>query len=166
MSRLGAAFYAFALILSPVLAFVEVLTFLRLAQSSIEDLAYARRIALLRSFYLRLSPELEPYLAVVTEARSAKARSPGDLRPTIAGAAASLIPAPERQELSPPRSVTSDQRWACVDVVPVAHASTADAVALSRFALAIDKSHVGRSLRTCRDGPRTPTTPSTPRSRR
>ena len=66
MSRLGAAFYAFALILLPVLAFVGVVTFLRLVQSSIEDLAYARRIALLRSFYLRLSPELEPYLVVRT----------------------------------------------------------------------------------------------------
>ena len=62
MSRLGAAFYAFALILLPVLAFVGVVTFLRLVQLSIEDLAYAQRIALLRSFYLRLSPELEPYL--------------------------------------------------------------------------------------------------------
>jgi hypothetical protein len=50
MSRLGAAFYAFALILLPVLAFVGVVTFLRLVQSSIEDIAYAHRIALLRSF--------------------------------------------------------------------------------------------------------------------
>ena len=64
MSRLGAAFYAFALILLPVLAFVGVVTFLRLVQSSIEDLAYANRIALLRSFYLHVSPELEPYLVV------------------------------------------------------------------------------------------------------
>jgi hypothetical protein len=64
VSRLGAAFYAFALILLPVLAFVGVVTFVRLVQSSIEDLAYANRIALLRSFYLRVSPELEPYLVV------------------------------------------------------------------------------------------------------
>jgi hypothetical protein len=64
MSRLGAAFYAFALILLPVLAFVGVVTFLRLVQTSIEDLAYAKRIALLRDFYLRVSPELEPYLVV------------------------------------------------------------------------------------------------------
>ena len=41
MSRLGAAFYAFALILLPVLAFVGVVTFVRLVQSSIEDIAYA-----------------------------------------------------------------------------------------------------------------------------
>jgi hypothetical protein len=71
MSRLGAAFYAFALILLPVLAFVGVVTFLRLVQSSIEDIAYAHRIGRLRSFYLRVSPELEPYLVVVPEIRSA-----------------------------------------------------------------------------------------------
>jgi hypothetical protein len=86
MSRLGAAFYAFALILLPVLAFVGVVTFLRLVQCSIEDLAYARRIALLRSFYLRLSPELEPYLVVVTEARPAKAPSPGAWQLTLTAA--------------------------------------------------------------------------------
>ena len=66
MSRLGAEFYAFALILLPVLAFVGVVTFLRLVQSSIEDIAYANRIALLRSFYLRVAPELEPYLVAVS----------------------------------------------------------------------------------------------------
>jgi hypothetical protein len=67
MSRLGAAFYAFALILLPVLAFVGAVTFQRLVQSSIEDIAYAQRIARLRAFYLRLAPELEPYLLAVRE---------------------------------------------------------------------------------------------------
>jgi hypothetical protein len=71
MSRLGTAFYAFALILLPVLAFVGVVTFVRLVQSSIEDIAYAHRIGLLRTFYLRLSPELQPYLVVVPMAPSA-----------------------------------------------------------------------------------------------
>jgi hypothetical protein len=71
MSRLGVAFYAFALILLPVLAFVGVVSFLRLVQSSIEEIAYAHRIALLRNLYLRLSPELEPYLVVVRGTRSA-----------------------------------------------------------------------------------------------
>jgi hypothetical protein len=71
MSRLGLAFYAFALILLPVLAFVGVVTFLRLVQSSIEDIAYAHRIGLLRSFYLRVSPELEPYLVFVRGTSSA-----------------------------------------------------------------------------------------------
>ena len=65
ISRLGVAFYAFALILLPVLAFVGVVTFLRLVQSSLEDIAYAHRIGLLRNFYLQLSPELEPYLVVL-----------------------------------------------------------------------------------------------------
>jgi hypothetical protein len=86
MSRLGAAFYAFALILLPVLAFVGVVTFLRLVQLSIEDLAYAQRIALLRSFYLRLSPELEPYLTVVTDAPPAKAPAPGAWQLTLTAA--------------------------------------------------------------------------------
>jgi hypothetical protein len=86
MSRLGAAFYAFALILLPVLAFVGVVTFLRLVQSSIEDLAYSRRIALLRSFYLRHSPELEPYLVVVTGARPATAPSPRAWQLTLTAA--------------------------------------------------------------------------------
>jgi hypothetical protein len=71
MSRLGEAFYAFALILLPVLGFVGVVTFLRLVQSSIEDMAYANRIALLRSFYLGVSPELEPYLVAVSGTASA-----------------------------------------------------------------------------------------------
>jgi hypothetical protein len=65
VSRLGATFYAFGLILLPALAFVGVVTFLRLVQSSIEDLAFAQRIARLRAFYVELAPELEPYMLVV-----------------------------------------------------------------------------------------------------
>jgi RsiW-degrading membrane proteinase PrsW (M82 family) len=71
MSRLGTAFYAFALILLPVLAFVGVVTFLRLVQSSLEDIAYARRIGMLRNFYLRLAPELEPFIVVIRGTDSA-----------------------------------------------------------------------------------------------
>jgi hypothetical protein len=71
MSRLGTAFYAFALILLPVLAFVGTVTFLRLVQSSVEDIAFAQRIALLRSYYLRVAPELEPYLVVLRGTRAA-----------------------------------------------------------------------------------------------
>lgn len=65
MSRLGAAFYAFALILLPALTFVRLVTFLRLVQSSMEDVACAHRIGLLRDFYLRVSPELHTHLLVV-----------------------------------------------------------------------------------------------------
>jgi hypothetical protein len=65
ISGLGHAFFAFAMILLPVLAFVGLSTFRRLVQSSIEEIAYAHRIGLLRGFYLRLAPELEPYVVVV-----------------------------------------------------------------------------------------------------
>jgi hypothetical protein len=74
MSRLGTAFYAFALILLPVLAFVGVVTFQRLVQSSIEDIAYAQRIARLRAFYVGLAPELEPFLLMVADQHVEPAR--------------------------------------------------------------------------------------------
>jgi hypothetical protein len=64
MSLLGTAFYAFSLLLLPVLAFVGVVTFQRLVQSSLEDIAYAQRIARLRHLYVALAPELEQYLLV------------------------------------------------------------------------------------------------------
>ncbi len=80
MSRLGVAFYLFALIVLPVLAFVGVVTFLRLVQSSLEDIAYARRVGLLRGFYLRLAPELEPYL--VTGRDSRVGSQPGETAPS------------------------------------------------------------------------------------
>ena len=85
MSRLGAAFYAFALILLPVLAFVGLVTFLRLVQSSIEDIAYAHRIALLRSFYLEVSPELAPYLVAAPPAAEKLAPTAWQLTLTAAG---------------------------------------------------------------------------------
>ena len=66
MSRLGTAFRAFALILLPALAFVGTVTFQRLVQSSMEDIAYAERIGRLRGFYLALAPELEPYVLAVS----------------------------------------------------------------------------------------------------
>src|SRR4051812_24641878 len=77
-SRLGATFYAFALILLPALSFVGVVTFQRLVQLSIEDLAYAHRIALLREFYVRVAPELEPYVLIP---RGPRAASLGDADP-------------------------------------------------------------------------------------
>src|SRR3954453_3892398 len=85
MSRLGTAFYAFALILLPVLAFVGVVTFLRLVQSSVEDIAYAQRIALVRSYYLRIAPELEPYFVVLRAAPFCGAPGAWQLTLTAAG---------------------------------------------------------------------------------
>jgi hypothetical protein len=52
----------FGLILLPTLAFVGLATFHRVLQSGIEDLAYARRIAQLREYYLDHAPELAGYL--------------------------------------------------------------------------------------------------------
>lgn len=82
VSGLGQAFYVFALILLPVLAFLGVVTFLRLVQSSIEEIAYAHRIGLLRDFYLRHSPELEPYMVVVREGSSTVPSSGATLGPS------------------------------------------------------------------------------------
>jgi hypothetical protein len=56
MSRLGPAFDAFALIVLPVLAFIGAVTFARLVQLSLEDMAYARRIGRLRDFYVTVAP--------------------------------------------------------------------------------------------------------------
>jgi hypothetical protein len=46
-------------------------TFLRLVQSSMKDVAYAHRIALLREFDVRVSPELGPHLLLVRGSRAA-----------------------------------------------------------------------------------------------
>src|SRR5262249_31901433 len=67
-SSLGAAFYGFGLVLLPTLAFVGLVTFGRVLQSSIEDTEYARRIALLRDYYLEQAPEIAPYLVRVPAA--------------------------------------------------------------------------------------------------
>jgi hypothetical protein len=64
-TKVGAAFYAFGLVLLPTLAFVGLVTFDRVLQSSIEDVGYARRIARLRGYYFRYAPELGDYLLSV-----------------------------------------------------------------------------------------------------
>jgi hypothetical protein len=78
-SDLGAAFYAFSLVLLPTLAFVGLVTFGRTLQSSIEDTEYARRIALLRGYYLEQAPEIAPYLVAAPAAEQLlMQRVPGD----------------------------------------------------------------------------------------
>ena len=67
-SSVGTAFYAFGLVLLPTLAFVGLVTFERVLQSGLEDLGYARRIALLRGYYFDNAPELAPYLLSVPSA--------------------------------------------------------------------------------------------------
>jgi hypothetical protein len=58
----GAAFYAFGLVLLPTLAFVGFVTFERSLQIGLEDYQLMRRIALLREYYVREAPELQEYL--------------------------------------------------------------------------------------------------------
>jgi hypothetical protein len=78
-SSLGAAFFAFGLVLLPTLAFVGLVTFGRTLQSSIEDTEYARRIALLRGYYFEHAPEIARYLLSVAPAeRVLVQRVPGD----------------------------------------------------------------------------------------
>ena len=64
----GAAFYAFGLILLPTLAFVGLVTFDRVLQSGIEDHGYTRRIARLRGYYFQYAPELVAHLLSVPPA--------------------------------------------------------------------------------------------------
>ena len=64
----GAAFYAFGLILLPTLAFVGLVTFDRVLQSGVEDHGYTRRITRLRGYYFQYAPELAGYLLSVPAA--------------------------------------------------------------------------------------------------
>jgi len=66
---IGDAFFTFALVLLPTLAFVGLVTFDRTLQSGTEDLGYARRIARLRAYYFDNAPELTPYLLSVPPAQ-------------------------------------------------------------------------------------------------
>jgi hypothetical protein len=78
-SSLGSAFYAFGLVLLPTLAFIGFVTFERALQSSIEDTEYARRIALLRGYYLEQAPEIASHLLSDPPAeRLLMQRVPGD----------------------------------------------------------------------------------------
>ena len=64
-TRVGTAFYAFGLVLLPLLAFVGVVSFERTLQNGMEDWGYARRIARLRAYYFDQAPELLPYMLSV-----------------------------------------------------------------------------------------------------
>jgi hypothetical protein len=64
-THVGTAFFVFGLIVLPTLTFVGLVTFDRALQSGIEDLGYARRIAMLRGYYFDMAPEIEPYLLSV-----------------------------------------------------------------------------------------------------
>jgi hypothetical protein len=76
-TKTGVAFYSFGLILLPMLTFVGLATFHRVLQTGTEDLAYARRIAQLRDYYLKHAPELAGYLVNPAEALPAPGRGIG-----------------------------------------------------------------------------------------
>jgi hypothetical protein len=57
VAQVGQPFFLFALALLPALFFLGVLTYLRLLQSAIEDLFYARAINRIRRYYLGLGPD-------------------------------------------------------------------------------------------------------------
>ena len=67
-THVGDAFFAFGLVLLPLLAFLGGVTFERVLQTGIEDRGYARRIARLRAYYFDYAPELLPYLLSVEPA--------------------------------------------------------------------------------------------------
>ena len=61
VSRLGTAFFAFALVLLPTLFFVGLATFERALESSVEDTIYARGISRIRHLYVEMVPQAERY---------------------------------------------------------------------------------------------------------
>jgi hypothetical protein len=62
LSRLGAAFYVFGLVLLPTLAFVGLTTFDRALHNAVEDVHLAGRINRIRQFYFDAAPQVARYL--------------------------------------------------------------------------------------------------------
>lgn len=77
-TRIGTAFYAFALILLPTLSFVGFATCGRVLRYGIEELEYVERIARLRAYYFDHAPELTHYLASVPPSRRLAIQGFGD----------------------------------------------------------------------------------------
>lgn len=61
ISRLGTAFFLFALVLFPTLLFLGLVTFERVLQSAIEDIVCGRGMNRIRHFYVELAPEVKDY---------------------------------------------------------------------------------------------------------
>jgi hypothetical protein len=57
----GSGFFAFGLVLLPVVYFLGIVTIVRLAQVNFEDARWVQGMNRIRHAYLELSPELEPY---------------------------------------------------------------------------------------------------------
>jgi hypothetical protein len=61
VSRLGTAFFAFALVLLPTLFFLGLVTFERAMQLGVEDYIYAVGMSRIRHFYVEMVPQAERY---------------------------------------------------------------------------------------------------------
>ena len=61
ISRLGTAFFAFALVLLPTLFFLGLATFERAMQLGVEDYIYAVGMSRIRHFYVEMVPQAERY---------------------------------------------------------------------------------------------------------
>jgi hypothetical protein len=61
ISRLGTAFFAFALVLLPTLFFLGLVTFERATQLGVEDYIYAVGMSRIRHFYVEMVPQAEKY---------------------------------------------------------------------------------------------------------
>jgi hypothetical protein len=61
LSRLGTAFFAFALVLLPTLFFLGLVTFERAMQLGVEDYIYAVGMSRIRHFYVEMVPQAERY---------------------------------------------------------------------------------------------------------
>ena len=66
ISRLGTAFYVFALLIFPSLFFLGLVTFQRVLQISLEDVLYARGINRIRHLYTEIAPQLGEYFVLST----------------------------------------------------------------------------------------------------
>ena len=62
LSRLGAAFYVFGLVLLPTLTFIGAVTFDRALYNGVEDVQLAGRINRIRQFYFDAAPQVARYL--------------------------------------------------------------------------------------------------------
>jgi hypothetical protein len=71
-SQMGTAFFMFSLVLFPSLVLMGLFTFERVLQSGIEDLIYARGIALIRHLYLQHAPQMQPYFILSAHDESGK----------------------------------------------------------------------------------------------
>ena len=66
MSKLGNAFFLFALVLLPPLIFLGLVTFTRVYQTGTEDMVASRGINRIRHYYTEIAPQLKPYFILST----------------------------------------------------------------------------------------------------